>query len=583
MKPFCRSTIILAVLLSALPLVASEPAGRLQLSVKGVSFEFVRIPAGEFLMGSENGDGDERPVHRVNIDYGFEVGKTEVTIGQFKVFVATTGYETDAERHGWAWHCPNVELMGPDKNRNWQRIGFEQTDDHPITCISFNDAVAFCDWLCEQTGQHFRLPTEAEWEYACRAGTTGDYTGDLHEMAWFDQTGIGGTSPVAVRKANAWGLYDMHGNVWEWCEDIYHSNYNNAPIDGSANTNPDVPAEIASRRVLRGGAWCKPRECCRSAFRYAAHRAFRDCGTGFRIVRARPPGEPKRWPCQSQTKSKAEQGSSSESEYPARVKLAVDGLNFDFVRIEPGEFTMGTVLGDEEMPAHKVSIGYNYYMAATEVTLEQFELFVEQTSYVTDAEKQGWAFKRSGQSDWYPEILISWRLPGFVQTENEPATCISWYDAVVFCEWLSDKTGRDIRLPSEAEWEYACRAGTTGDYAGSIGKMGWHRYNSGVRPHPVAQKKPNAWGLYDMHGNVWEWVQDVWHMGCDGAPTDGSAWLQADSLTLTMRGGSFANPPWWLCSYIHMRNDPPCRLSYNHGFRLVMDVCRHRKTLQPNR
>lgn len=124
---------------------------------------------------------------------------------------------------------------------------------------------------------------------------------------------------------------------------------------------------------------------------------------------------------------------------------------------------------------------------------------------------------------------------------------------------------------------------TTGDYAGNLYEMAWFDQTGIGGTSPVAVKKPNAWGLYDMHGNVWQWVQDVWHMGCDGAPTDGSAWLQADSLTLTMRGGSFANPPWWLCSYIHMRNDPPCRLSYNHGFRLVMDVCRHRKTLQPNR
>jgi formylglycine-generating enzyme required for sulfatase activity len=233
---------------------------------------------------------------------------------------------------------------------------------------------------------------------------------------------------------------------------------------------------------------------------------------------------------------------------------------------------MGSVDGPEGLCAHEVTIGYHFYLAKTEVTLEQFAHFVEQTGYVTDAEKQRWAFMRTRDSDWCGDILVSWRSPGFIQTDTEPAACVSYWDALAFCHWLSEKTGHDIRLPTEAEWEYACRAGTTGDYAGNIDEMAWFRTNCDIRTYPVARKKPNAWGFYDMHGNVWEWVQDVWHMGCEGAPADGSAWLDGDSLTLTMRGGSFANPPWWLQSHIHMRNDPPCRFSYNHGFRLAMST-----------
>ena len=202
---------------------------------------------------------------------------------------------------------------------------------------------------------------------------------------------------------------------------------------------------------------------------------------------------------------------------PATLALHVDGVTFEFARIPPGRFTMGSPhrYVDEynwtyEMPAREVTIDYPYYIGVTEVTVEQFRLFVEQTGYVTDAEKHGWAFV-TGERDWHFELLLDWRHPGYLQTDREPVVCLGWYDAVAFCRWVSVKTGYSIRLPSEAEWEYACRAGTTGDHAGSLGEMGWYAWNSAGRTHPVAQKKPNAWGLYDMQGNAWEWVQDLYH------------------------------------------------------------------------
>jgi formylglycine-generating enzyme required for sulfatase activity len=138
-----------------------------------------------------------------------------------------------------------------------------------------------------------------------------------------------------------------------------------------------------------------------------------------------------------------------------------------------------------------------------------------------------------------------------------------------FCRWLGGETGMGIRLPSEAEWEYACRAGTDGDFAGDVEQMAWHRANSGHRTHPVARKKTNAWGLYDMHGNVWEWCLDMWHSGYEGAPTDGSPWMDAKFFEPVMRGGTFINPQWWLRSANHMRNNPGNRFSYNQGIRIV--------------
>jgi len=265
---------------------------------------------------------------------------------------------------------------------------------------------------------------------------------------------------------------------------------------------------------------------------------------------------------------------------PARLALQVDDVTFDFVRIDPGRFTMGSPHSyvDEynwtyEMPAHEVTIRRAYYMGVTEVTVEQFRLFVEQTGYVTDAQKQGWAFSPTDMG-WRFEYLVDWHWPGYAQTDREPVVCLGRSDAQAFCRWLSEKTGRTLRLPSEAEWEYACRAGTTGEHAGSLDAMGWYAWNSASRTHPVAQKQPNAWGLYDMHGNAWEWVEDLYHRDCADAPTDGSAWLDTtdvDPRGIT-RGGSFYNPDWLCRSYIRMQTPLGRMVHSNNGFRLVCDV-----------
>jgi formylglycine-generating enzyme required for sulfatase activity len=571
----------LAIFAAALAVVYPAPTFALQESrfeVAGAEFQLVAIRPGTFIMGSDSHDGDERPAHKVIIGYSFDIGKTEVTVAQFRAFVEAAGYE----KQGWNWERRCSDHMGPAENRPCQNPGFEQTDDCPIVRVDYNDARAFCEWLSQQTGQFFRLPTEAEWEYACRAGTATDYSGDIEQMAWFDATSDGLIHPVARKKPNPWGLYDMYGNVSEWCEDIYHWNYKNAPADGSAALMPDVPADTASRRALRGGSCCSPRESCRSSSRYGAYRLFRQCTTGFRIVRcAKPAVIGTIRPASGANKSA--KSLAADAERPAKLTLTIGDIDFDLVRIDPGTFVMGSEHNyvDEykwtyELPAHKVSIGYSYYMGTTEVTLRQFGLFVADTGYITDAEKQGWAFNAGREKNWHDIICQDWRFPGYVQTDDEPVTHIGWYDAIAFCQWLSAKTGRDVRLPTEAEWEYACRAGTTGDYAGTLGEMAWCRWTTDTitRTHPVAQKKPNSWGLYDMHGNVWEWVQDTWHAEADGAPTDGSAWLDLPDRPNrgVVRGGSFLNPPWLLRSYIRMRTPLGCRIHFNNGFRIAISA-----------
>jgi formylglycine-generating enzyme required for sulfatase activity len=208
--------------------------------------KLVLIPAGSFMMGSDDGDSDEKPVHKATITRPFYLGTHEVTVGQFRKFVSDAGYKTEGD---------------------WRNAGFAQTDDHPVVNVSWNDAVAFCEWLSRKEGTQYRLPTEAQWEYACRAGSTGKFCygndeNQLGEYAWYDKNSDSKAHPVGEKKPNAWGLYDMHGNVWEWCADWNDSGYyGKSPTD-----DPSGPA-TGSSRVYRGGSWSLPARLCRSAFR----------------------------------------------------------------------------------------------------------------------------------------------------------------------------------------------------------------------------------------------------------------------------------------------------------------------------
>jgi formylglycine-generating enzyme required for sulfatase activity len=547
--------------------VSGAESEMLKFKIRGVDFELVQIPAGQFQMGSQAGDSDERPVHRVRIKEDFYIGRTEVTVRQFRAFAQATGYKTEAEKGNWGFNYSWGFTIVPGRGFNWHKSKYPQTEDNPAVYISWNDAVAFCRWFSKETGRHYRLPSEAEWEYACRGGKDFDYAENPNETGWYRDNSGGKTHPAGLKKPNAWGLYDMHGNAWEWCLDVWHSNYKGAPTDGSPWLREDYVPRIAIRRVLRGGAWCRLDFELSASYRYRGTQDFRSDGSGFRIVSS------------ATTMNEEPEISKPSHEYPNRQNVTrdksvvnIDGEDFEFVRIEAGEFFKGSDKDGEEQPIHKVRIGYSFDIGRTEVTVGQFRIFTEATGYQTDAEKERWAWTRTGRHDWDPAQLICWWYLPFIQSDDEPVTCISWYDAIEFCKWLSSKTGTQIRLPSTSEWEYACRAGTTGGFAGDVEQMAWYRFNSGYRTHKVAQKKPNAWGLYDMHGNVWEWCMDMWHKNYDGAPTNGSAWTESKSFEPIMRGGSFLNPPWWLRSANNMRNNPGNRFSYNQGIRLVRVV-----------
>lgn len=225
---------------------------------KDNSFRLVTVPAGEFLMGSDSGDALEKPAHRVRVE-SFELAATEVTVRLFRTFAEATGYKTLAEVSGSTWmrDLEALEKGGrPWKMApvHWRAPGFPQSDEDPVVCISWEDAVAFCEWLAKETGERFRLPTEAEWEYACRGGTTGDYAGNLEEIAWYRANSGGRTHPVGQKKPSAWGLFDMHGNAWEWCADPWQL-YEGAPQEGVPDWIKQKKVEPGVLRPLRGGAW----------------------------------------------------------------------------------------------------------------------------------------------------------------------------------------------------------------------------------------------------------------------------------------------------------------------------------------
>lgn len=235
----------------------------------GTQIEMTYIPPGEFVMGSSNELFSESPAHRVMIANAFHVGRYPITQAQ--------------------WH--SVTSSNPSV--------FLDACEQPVDNVSWDQATAYCELLSQRCGLCVRLPSEAEWEYACRAGTTGEFfftkachfvdesaipsalSRALTDYAWFDLNSGGTTHPVGLKRPNAWDLYDMVGNVWEWCSDVWHVDYTRAQADGSSRT--DGAAE-QPRRCLRGGAWNMDAFRCRSTYRSCDWKQLATSTFGLRIV-----------------------------------------------------------------------------------------------------------------------------------------------------------------------------------------------------------------------------------------------------------------------------------------------------------
>jgi formylglycine-generating enzyme required for sulfatase activity len=247
--------------------------------------EMVRVSCGEFLMGSPSHEigrlENEGPPHTVTIRRPFEVGAFPVTVAQFAMFANATAHPSEGICRLWqgnSWQSSTGSFRSP---------GFQQSGCHPAVCVNWEDARAYTSWLSAEIGQAYRLPTEAEWEFCARAGTTTRYWwGDNFVSAQVNcrseksATPLGSTVAINKYRPNPWGICQVNGNVWEWVEDRYAPNYRNAPDDSAAHQS--ASSEL---RVLRGGSWNNGPNGVRSARRHAGKPDLRRSDIGFRVAK----------------------------------------------------------------------------------------------------------------------------------------------------------------------------------------------------------------------------------------------------------------------------------------------------------
>jgi formylglycine-generating enzyme required for sulfatase activity len=521
----------------------------------GVKMEFVLIQPGTFTMGSSTGSYDERPAHKVTLTQPYYLGKFEVTQEQWeKIMGGNPSHFKDPKR--------------------------------PVENVGWDDCQLFLAAARKKLGRKFTLPTEAQWEYACRAGTTttyscGDDEATLAEHAWHSGNSGLTTHPVGQRKPNPWGLYDMHGNVFEWCADWYSESY----PDGDATDPQGTPTGI--RRTIRGGAWLYVTDNHRSADRGFSPPDYRINEYGFRCAILTGDAElprvadpitgvlaridaalaagnklhaehllaeaEKNLPGDPRFASRRNQADALPAPKETLVVELAPGLNMEFVLIRPGTFTMGsndTPLLNEK-PAHAVTITKPFYLGKFEVTQKQWVAVMERNQSF---------FKGSAPLNDASQLPV----------EN-----VSWVLCQNFLEKLNARLpGYKFRLPTEAEWEYACRAGTTGEYSfggsGALDAHAWYGGNAGGTTHPVGGKAPNAWGLHDMYGNVWEWCHDQFGSYPAEAVSDPSGPTSSTSGGRVLRGGGWSNTAKHVNSTFRFDDGPGILMRY-YGFRCVAE------------
>lgn len=456
----------------------------------------VEIAPGTFTMGQTSISSTSHLEHQVTLTYPFWIGRYEVT---------------------------QSEWMARMNNSNPSSV---QGSQLPVETVSWHDARAYCQALTqfEQTagrvpvGYEYRLPTEAEWEYCSRAGTTTVWnTGPSlnTSQANFNSTS---TALVGSYPANAWGLYDTHGNVTEWCLDSI-SYYGGAPIE-----DPFVQGSSTGWRIHRGGGWQDAAVECGSAFRAAAGSSVAVAWLGLRVVLA-----------------------------PTKVAVVDPNPALGMVEITPTTFTMGqNSISTTTHVEHVVTLPNLFWIGKYEVYQLDFQAVMQSNP----------SFFTGGFTPWL-----------------RPVESVTWDQARAYCQTLTQTErsagrvpeGYEYRLPTEAEWECCCRAGTTSEWntGASLTPSQANFGDPGTgQTEPVNAYVENPWGLHNTHGNVWEWCLDSYANYSSGPVVD--PFVSTGSGNRVCRGGSWGSTANNCRSANRLSLDPTTGASSYVGFRVVL-------------
>jgi formylglycine-generating enzyme required for sulfatase activity len=496
-----------------------------------LKLKLVWCPPGTFTMGSPKDarerDFDEGPA-AVTLTRGFWLGKYEVTQAEWERVMDSLPWK-------------------PYRNAR-------EGDNYPAVYVRWDAALAFCRKLTALERKAGRLPddweytppTEAYWEYACRAGTEtaygfGDAATRLGDFAWWGRAADGGSArnepfahPVGARQQNAWGLCDMHGNVAEWCRDVYQKKL-------PGGEDPEVVFPGASNRVVRGGAWITDSFRCRSAYRVWESSGRYSPIQGLRIALS-PVSEVVAPPQPALDPDVAAKIGSERED---------NGLTMKFVWCPPGRFTMGSPKAEQNDPVVQYNESQVQVALSEEYWLGKYEVTQGQWKQVMSGARLPW-----------------WGMGSLLEGDDVAAAFVGWDLAIAFCRKLTEmerKAGRlpkewEYTLPTEAQWERACRAGSETAYSfgndpSELGEYAWIRGNTYAAKEPfahrVGQKKPNVWGLHDMHGNVAEWCRDGFvHIVPGGSDPE----VAARDTTHVLRGGGWSDRPARLRSAFRQRH-----------------------------
>lgn len=494
-------------------------------NVGGVVFKMIKVQAGTFKMGSTTGDLDEQPVHSVTISKDYYIGETEVTQ---ELWTAVMGNNP-------SYYTSDSQL--------------------PVEQVSWNDCQEFISKLNSLTGANFCLPTEAEWEFAARGGNKSlgyTYSGSntIDDVAWYLENSGFETHVVKTKKSNELGIYDMSGNVDEWCSDWY-GNYTSAAV-----TDPKGASSGSARVTRGGGAQLSDAACCRltARFHYSPLLKF-VCGLRLASHPQMPSaqgvivykkGGNIKVPfteLDSIATYTYEEGQDDDQDYADIKQYNVGGVVFNMIKVQAGTFKMGSTTGDsDEYPVHSVTISKDYYIGETEVTQELWT------------------------------AVMGNNPSNFASDSQFPVENVSWGDCYEFIHKLNSLTGANFRLPTEAQWEFAARGGNKSggyEYSGSnnIDDVAWYKSNSGGKTHVVKTKQPNELGIYDMCGNVMEWCSQ-WYSDSYSYASVTDPTGPATGSFMVRRGGGWSNDAY----YCRCADRNRCNPSDSHnylGLRLV--------------